>query len=282
MEYKAALLTDLDDTLYNWVDFWAPCFRSMVHVIHKHQGIPEDEITSQFRRVYAAHGSVEYQFSVQELELAQTLAPPELDRLVRRVKGAYKRVREARLQPYPSVKDTLRKISAAGIAVVGVTNAPLFLTSRRLAQLRIDHLFTGLAAWEGFKVADNNPYVSRRLWKSRVKRTWAFPKAALKPNPHVYRVVLRDLGIPPERTWVVGDSIEKDVRPALEIGAQGVWARYGLTHDSENMDTLLGVTYWSEDAIQRIYSESDVEPSRSVDSFDELLDLLPVQLDLAL
>ncbi len=282
MDYTSALLTDLDDTLYSWVDFWAPCFRSMVHVIHGQLGAPEDEVTAQFREVYARHGSVEYQFSVQELELARGLAPTELDALVRRVKGAYNRVREARLQPYPAVKETLQAVAAAGIAVVGVTNAPLFLTTRRLAQLRLDHLFAGLAAWEGFEAADDNPYVKHRQWQSRIPRTWSFPKDLLKPNTHTFRAVLHDIGIPPDRAWVVGDSLEKDIRPALEIGAQGIWARYGMTHEQENMDTLLRVTHWGDDAIERVYAVGGVQPSRAIDRFDELLDVLPVQLGLSL
>ena len=32
MKIEVAILTDLDNTIYNWVDFYAPCFRAMLYL----------------------------------------------------------------------------------------------------------------------------------------------------------------------------------------------------------------------------------------------------------
>lgn len=280
--FSGVLLTDLDNTIYNWVDFWAPSFRAMVHVLNRKTGLPEEEILEQFRSVYAAHGSVEYSFSVQELPFVASLPKEEVDDLVKAARGAFRRVREKRLQPYPGVKETLRQVHEARIAIVAVTNAPVFLTNRRLHNLHIAHLFAGLAAWEGFAVASDNPYVQQREWRTKIGQEWSLPKSDLKPNPDSYLRVLKDLGIPPELCWVVGDSLRKDIAPALDIGAHGIWATYGNTWKEENFKTLLAVTHWNQASIDSTYSEDEVEPTHTIGSFKELLNILPVQLELQL
>jgi HAD superfamily hydrolase (TIGR01509 family) len=44
-----------------------------------------------------------------------------------------------------------------------------------------------------------------------------------KPHPEVFVGSLRVLGVPPERTWMVGDNFEADIRPALRLGLRACW-----------------------------------------------------------
>jgi 2-haloalkanoic acid dehalogenase type II len=46
-----------------------------------------------------------------------------------------------------------------------------------------------------------------------------------KPNPEIFRLVLSELGVEPEETVHVGDSVEADMYGAQDIGMTGVWIR---------------------------------------------------------
>src|SRR6267154_3325268 len=116
------IITDLDNTIYNWVDYFAPCFRAMVHVLARETEESEDDLIGSFCQVYEAHGSVEYAFSVQELPILRNRTDSEIAELVRLARGAFKRVRDKRLEPYPTVGRTLRWLRSQGDRVVAITN----------------------------------------------------------------------------------------------------------------------------------------------------------------
>jgi putative hydrolase of the HAD superfamily len=44
-----------------------------------------------------------------------------------------------------------------------------------------------------------------------------------KPEERVYREALRQLGVPPEGVWMVGDHLEWDVLAPQRLGMTGVW-----------------------------------------------------------
>lgn len=50
--YRPILITDLDNTLYNWVDYFAPSFRGMVHAISREMNLDEEKIYSGFKEVF--------------------------------------------------------------------------------------------------------------------------------------------------------------------------------------------------------------------------------------
>ncbi len=282
MLFRALLLTDLDNTIYNWIDYFAPSFRAMVHVLSRETGLSESVIIEDFKRVFSRHKSVEYAFSIQELCLCRDRSPAEVLELIRLAKGAFSRVREKRLRAYPGVKEALSWARDEGIAIVGVTNAPIFQAQRRLYQLGLDSLFTGLAAWEGFGIPEEDPFAEpikvrkeTRGWKTNIEKIWRLASDGLKPNPEHYRIVIEDLGIRSSDTWVVGDSLQKDVRPALQIGAKGVWARYGQQFEQKNFRTILSVTHWSAEKIAETYDPRELKPDLVIDRFDDLVKHIP-------
>ena len=99
---KVLIITDLDNTLYNWVDYFAPSFRGMVHALSKKSGVEEDLLIQEFRHVYNRHRSIEYSFSVQELNVFKDKSSEEIQELIKTAKGAFSRVRGKKLELYRS------------------------------------------------------------------------------------------------------------------------------------------------------------------------------------
>lgn len=285
--YKPVLLTDLDNTIYNWVDFFAPSFRAMVHVLAKETKIEEEAIIKDFKHVYNKRASLEYSFSVQELKIFQKLPKDEVENLIRIAKGTFSRVREKNLKPYDGVKETLKWIREGGTEIVGVTNAPLFHAEMRLKQLRLDSLFTGLAGWEGHGIP--NRYLTKKIkerieenrYKSRIKHKWELSKEELKPNPFCYLRVINELHISHKAAYVIGDSLYKDIKPAIEIGAIGILAKYGKDFSTKNFQTLLKITNWDKEKISNVYDKKSIIPTFTVNSFSEIRKIVqPPQLRL--
>ena len=46
-----------------------------------------------------------------------------------------------------------------------------------------------------------------------------------KPDPRIFLLGVETLGMKPEEVTVVGDSLDKDIAPALEAGCQAIWLR---------------------------------------------------------
>jgi len=62
-----------------------------------------------------------------------------------------------------------------------------------------------------------------------------------KPSSAYFRMVLDDLGVPPQRVAMIGDDIEADVRGAQKIGAQGWLVKTGKYRRQD-----LGRAIWPE------------------------------------
>ena len=44
-----------------------------------------------------------------------------------------------------------------------------------------------------------------------------------KPDPQIFQLAIDKLGLKPEDITVIGDSYQKDILPALELGCQAIW-----------------------------------------------------------
>ena len=46
-----------------------------------------------------------------------------------------------------------------------------------------------------------------------------------KPNPDIFRLAVNRLGVLPADTVIIGDSLSKDILPAMEVGCKSVWLK---------------------------------------------------------
>lgn len=279
---KRVVFADIDNTLYNWPRFFAPSFRAMVHALSRELDLAEEQLYVEFKEVFAYHQSLEYAFAIQELASVRHLEVERKRHLVKQGRGAFLSVQKHRLQPYESVVETLKWLLDQNYSVVGITNSPIFLAQKRLFDLRLDSLLTGLVAWEGFEPGPNTAnegFVpqSRQRTLTRLKRSIAVPLVDCKPNEKHYAIALDAFAGADWEAWAIGDSLAKDLAPAAKLGIATVWARYGADFDPNNKDasTLLRITHWSAEEIGKTHDTNAFVPDRIVDSFGELKHIVP-------
>lgn len=241
-----AVVTDLDNTLYSWVDYIVPSLEAMVASLLETTGRPRIDIVQSLKAVYAHHESNEYPFAIQESSLFHPYRRDfdSFDALVvRPAQRAFSDARRRYLKPYPGVKETLAELRKRGLAVIALTDAPRNAVENRLRLLGLEGLLDGLYALRGYELPANvNPEIRRRdeagFYRLKGTRVVELPRDAQKPDPRGLRRVLKDFKLSASQVLYVGDSVKKDMALAAEVGVTGAWAEYGTYVSTEYRERL--------------------------------------------
>jgi FMN phosphatase YigB (HAD superfamily) len=270
------LITDLDNTLYDWVTFFSAAFRSMVGELTKLLDVPEETILSEFKTIHQRYGNSEQPFAVLELPLLQRrFADLSRDEVIRKIDPALHRFNNTRKQMltlYQGAAETLEEIRNANVKIVGHTEAILANSYWRLRALGIERNFSRLYTLEG-KEAIHIPAESR--WTDPPDGfVTVVPREERKPNPQLLTDICRKEGADIASTYYVGDSLVRDVAMAKQAGVTAIWARYGTIYDPECWTYLVKVTHWTDEDVSREKAlrakYQDVVPDYTIDSFSQL------------
>jgi phosphoglycolate phosphatase len=277
----ATVITDLDNTLYDWVAMWGAAFTAMLRVLVEQSGIDQGIIEAEARDVHRKYGTSEYSFLIQSLPSLQRKHPRRSPTEVYAdAIRAYREARENSLRLFPSVLETLTTLKAKGCIIVGYTDSRAFHSAYRIRKLGLDGVLDFL-----FSPPDHNFPAMLEEIRSRPPEAYEFkrtvhrktPEGEMKPNPQVLSDIMREVGAEQDRTVYVGDSLMKDVLMAQEAGVPDVFARYGLAQHREEYELLRRVSHWTDADIERerkLKAEHNVHPSYTLaERFAELLDL---------
>jgi len=275
-----AVVTDLDNTLYPWVDYVVPSLEAMVDSLVATTGLPRIRIVQSLKAVYAKYESNEYPFAIQESELFK---PYDKDfdsfnaLVIDPARLAFKAARDRYLHPYPGVKETLQALQGRGLKLVALTDAPRNAAEGRLRTLKLDTLFDAVYTLPAYPLPDHvDPEIRRKEeaghYRAGVPVT-ELPPDHEKPSPAGLKRILADLGLKGEQVLYVGDNVKKDMPVAEACGALGVWAEYGTYISKEYRDRLQVI---SASAVTRRHV-ADATPTRwplAISSFTQVLEVL--------
>ncbi len=141
-----------------------------------------------------------------------------------RIGDWYRAVRSKAIAPYPGAMATLKAIRARGIRLALITNGAAASQRRSVDRLGLEPFFECIVIEGEFGVG--------------------------KPDERVFHHALEATGSTPETTWMVGDSLEADIAPALGLGLHTVWV---------------------DEAGDGLPSDTPVEPHRIVRAITELI-----------
>lgn len=276
VQQVSLVITDLDNTLYDWFGAWHAAFRAMLDELVRLSGISEDVLIPEIKAVHERYGTSEYAFLIAELPSLQALHPDaDLARVYREAIEAYRTSRRTTLALYPGVEDTLSKLRAGGALLVGYTESLWYYTQRRLRKLGLDRLLDFVysppdhdlpRSRDEIRTMPAEEYVLRHATHRLLR------EGELKPNPAVLLDIVAQAGGDLQNTIYIGDDLVKDVSMAIDANVTAVWAEYG-SHKDERYDLLRRVTHWTKEAVerQRNANITILEPDLTVRSFDEIL-----------
>lgn len=280
----SVLITDVDNTLFDWVSVWQSAYSALVGELQRISGVPEDELLEEIREIHQRHGTSEYAFLIEDLDCLGRPGEDRDDRLLRYGPAieAFESARDAALHLYPGVGETLEELRARGVLLVGYTESLTFYTSYRIRRLGLDGLLRVLYSPPDHALpprlnGDGTarlPYTRRPLRETTHRHTLPGER---KPSPAMLAYIMAAVGGEQATTAYVGDSLLRDVSMAQLAGVSDVLAEYGRPSDQEAYTLLDRLTHWTDDDIARerdFLGRRVVEPSYVLrKSFAELLNL---------
>jgi phosphoglycolate phosphatase len=280
---KTAFITDLDNTLFDWVELWLNCFAPMLDGISEISGVPKETLIPEISAVHQKHGTSEYSFLIDEIPALQPILKgrPATEVFAAPI-ATYRERRREHLRLYPTVAETLLKIKGCGAMIVGYTESMAFYSNYRVRRLGLDGVLDYVFCPEdhllpeGLSAEDLRKYPASH-YKLKYTNQHFTPKGSKKPDTAVLNAIIGNLGLKKPECVYVGDSLMKDVAMALDCEVEDVWAKYGQAHKRPEYKLLQDVTHWTPEEVereQRIKEREHVHPTHTLENdFSEILKL---------
>jgi phosphoglycolate phosphatase len=270
------LICDLDNTLYDWVTYFARAFGAMIESAVARLGVDREILLNELRDIHRAHHNSEHPFALMEARsihgaLAERGERVSLETLAPEF-AAFNATRTNELKLYPGVEETLSEIQRTGTRIVAHTEASAHNATSRLRRLHVERFFSKVYAIQPAAAAHPNPRHSAPTIPYEITY---LAESERKPNPLILSEIVRAEGRGVDEALYVGDSISRDMGMARAAGVWAAWARYGTRFETEYWQQLVRVTHWTPEDVARAETAhrqfGTTQPDFILDSFAELL-----------
>lgn len=265
------LVTDLDNTLWDWFEAWFQSFNALLEQLARASGIDREVLEEQAKEVHQRRRTTEYSNLLRELPaLVEAAAPRDPFDEFDDALHAQNRMRRRHTKLYPGVLASLNELRSAGVHIVAYTESVAYWSEWRIRHTRLDGIINTLYSAPdhdlaaGVTVDDlRTGYYDPSHYGLQETEHRHVPYGVLKPNKEVLLSILEEQQFLPEETVYLGDSLMKDVALAQAAGAIDVHAAYGEAQNRPEYDLLRRVTHWSEADVAREKSlvRNDVNPT---------------------
>ena len=262
---KIALILDLDNTLYSWMDAYAPALIATIDYLAEETKLTKKEIRESFKRVFQEHKSVEVIDSVKELDIwdAFQLHNGETANIQDSAQSLFTNKFKRGLRLYPNVRDVLKWAKSKGYFLFAYSDARAYWINFRLRELDIDCYFDKI-----FTMQDESLDGFVNTYSTTF---FQYIPEQCKPSTVILNKIIQDYGLCVKNVYVIGDSKKKDILPAVKMGLNNIWARYGKSNVSAYKRLLGSITPWSSS--QRSNGGS-IKPQHIIDNFYDVISII--------
>lgn len=284
-ERKKVLVTDLDNTLWDWFAAWYASFSAMLTVLEEDAGVSRSVLESEIRTLHQKYGTTEYSNLLSEVPSLIAAADGNVPwKVFPRAVEALRDERRRWTRLYPGVLESLMAVKAAGLTVVAYTESLAYWTMWRIKRTELDGVIDVLYSAPDHDLPRGKSFEDMR---SQAESAYSLvktehrhlPRGVLKPNAEVLLNILDSLGFEPHDAVYIGDSLMKDIAMAQQARVVDVYALYGVVQEQIGYDLLRRVTHWSDDDVAREQAHMDgdgpIRPSYTCQrEFGEVLPVL--------
>ncbi|GGN07841.1 hypothetical protein GCM10009721_39320 [Terrabacter tumescens] len=285
------LITDLDNTLWDWFDAWYQSFSGMLEELCELSGVEQDVLERQIRAVHQARGTTEYSNLVNEVPALVAAAAPDAPAVAfNEALHVLNSRRKSVTKLYPGVRESLASLKNAGVRVVAYTESGAFWTEWRMRHTGLDGVIDVLYSAPDHDLPDGmrpedlrTGHLPPSAYGLKVTKHHHVPRGVYKPSEDVLRSILEDQGCQPSEAVYVGDSLMKDIAMARATGVLDVHAAYGQVQKRPEYGLLQRVSNWPDEDVEReralARDSAAIIPTIScAERFDEVLSVFDVAL----
>ncbi|PYG47227.1 phosphoglycolate phosphatase [Pantoea sp. AG1095] len=275
---KSVLITDLDNTLFDWFSVWYHSFNSMLEKASEISGICKLDLINQIKPIHQKYGTAEYSFILESIPSLQEKygSRESINSAMDEAIHAFRSARKKHLCLYPTVMDTLKDLKSRGCYIVAYTESKAYYSNFRLTRLQLDGLIDVLFSPEDHAIPEGE--VKQEKYKLIHTKQEYTPADETKPNPQLLLDIVKSIGAMPDDCVYIGDSEMKDIEMAQKAKITDVFASYGTGHFQENKkgyDLLRAVTHWTDADVERERlikeSSSGAKPTYTAHQFSDIL-----------
>ncbi|SMF59054.1 HAD family hydrolase [Pseudogulbenkiania subflava] len=211
---KKVLITDIDNTLFDWFSMWHDSFSAMMEAVANISGVSQDILLHDAKLVHQKHGTSEYAFLLEELPCLKDLYGTK-ENILRELAGAisiYRKVRDEKLVLYDGVMGVLCELKNRGVKIYAFSESKEYYSSYRISHLGLDGVLDALYCPEDHEIP------AGKLKTNLLVQTKCnlLPGEFKKPNKEILLKILESQNIALESALYVGDSKAKDIKMAID------------------------------------------------------------------
>lgn len=269
---KKALILDLDNTLYSWMDGFADSFREQVTFLSLSLGVEKEMILHDFKSIFKKYNSVEVPNAVYQLSIWNAFGLPEQEckQLQEKSLEIFLASWKRNIKLFPKVEETLNWARKEGFLIFAYSDAFAFWIDFRLSILNIQEYFDNIFAMSNDKISDSDLVIN----SEQHCQITLIKQSEMKPSTLILDRIIDEYKIKKEHTYFVGDSITKDIQTAKQAGICDIWARYGLDYKHENGLLLSNITPWEKGTGGRNELRKKNIPTYTIQNFDEIKNII--------
>lgn len=251
---KRVLITDVDNTLFDWQHFWYQTFSAMIEQVQHISGVDPETIYKECSFVHQKYGTSEYSHLLEELPCLQERYGDDVLNVMKPAIEAFRETRRRVLKLYPTVEETLQSLKRDDVLIAAYTESKAFYTNYRFRKLGLDGLIDVLYSPPDHELpansSENRSYSSGEYALQHTVHHHT-PEGEEKPNPDILVQIIADLGAAAEEVVYIGDNILKDVYMAQQAGVTDAHAHYGASQHKLEYELLRKVTHWTPEMVER-------------------------------
>lgn len=276
------LICDLDNTLFDWIEYYVPAYYAMIDkVLAVHPTLNRNVLLKEIREIHKELHTIEDRWAFMAAQSIQDVyrlnyTVDNIPDVVRdhtdEALEIFEMVEFHKLVLYPHVKGTLQQLTDHGIKIVIYSDAPMDCVYDRLAALGLGrHLVQVVALGRTNTV---------NIYEGGTQTT--LTRDLRKPNVNVINYICHFNKVDKSEVAYIGDSMTRDILPAVKSGLKTFHAAYGAVVDSETLAKLKKISHWDDEDVQREqealkeieFTSGFHSKYTSLDRFDDILNYI--------
>lgn len=249
------VVTDLDDTIWNWLLMWHNSFKPYLERISKKFNIDIELLKNDFKDLHRKYGTAEASFIFNELKCLSEEQKKEIEKesiFEKSIIHEFYSNKKNNLILYEGVLDTLKELKAKGVKIVAFTESHAFYTKYRIKHLELDGIIDCVYSPVDLFDRDSvKTYYPPEHWEPQVTMFRYLAREVRKPNKEILEIILKDFNAKKENTIYIGDKLDRDIYMAQQADITGVYAKYGHLINAPEYGLLVEVTHWTDEDVER-------------------------------